>query len=211
MTTLTARNLSLDDVHRLLGLQPLYNGSFTPLLTLKPLTESQQQELTQIQNEYRNYWGASKVSEGQVRLLSLGPLLRLAGYNRPPIRLDVEEEIERFYIEDEDTYITGRFDIVAVRKDQPTANPFPLWILVIESKESKADVSSGLPQLLTYAFRSLEHQPSVWGLVTNGDLYRFVYLVQNKSPTYQFMPILSLMEDDRAVQILQVLQGIREL
>jgi hypothetical protein len=122
--------------------------------------------LTQNQNEYRNYWAASKVSEGQVRLLSLAPLLRLAGYNRPPIRLDVEEEIERFYIEDEDTYITGRFDIVAVRKDQPTANPVPLWILVIESKESKADVSSGLPQLLTYAFRSLEHQPSVWGLVT---------------------------------------------
>ena len=88
-------------------------------------------------------------------------------------------------IEDEDTYITGRFDLVAVRKDQPTANPVPLWILVIESKESKADVSSGLPQLLTYAFRSLEHQPSVWGLVTNGDLYRFVYLVHNEPPTYQ--------------------------
>lgn len=211
MTFLKARSLSLDDVHRLLGLQPLYNGSFTPLLTLEALTERERQELREIQNEFRSYWSASKVSEGQVRLLSLAPLLRLAGYNRPPIRLDIEEEIDRIYLEDGETYVSGRFDIVAVHKEQPAANPVPLWILVVESKESKADVSTGLPQLLAYAFKSLERQAFVWGLVTNGGLYQFIYLCQNPPPTYQFMPILSFLEDDRAVQILQVLKAIRQL
>jgi hypothetical protein len=56
MTTLKARNLSLRDVHRLLGIQPLYNGSFTPLLTLEPITETEQQELDRIQDEFRNYF-----------------------------------------------------------------------------------------------------------------------------------------------------------
>ncbi|MGK7876487.1 MAG: hypothetical protein AB4426_25290 [Xenococcaceae cyanobacterium] len=96
---LKARNLSLRDVHRLLGIQPLYDGSFTLLLTLEPLTVTEQQELDCIQDDFRSYWSESKISEGQVRLVSVAPLLRLAGFNRSPIRLDVEEDIARFYIE----------------------------------------------------------------------------------------------------------------
>ncbi|HEY9728814.1 MAG TPA: hypothetical protein V6D50_20380 [Chroococcales cyanobacterium] len=45
MTTLNASNLTLDDVHRLFGFQGQYNGSFTPLLSLEPITEVEQQEL----------------------------------------------------------------------------------------------------------------------------------------------------------------------
>jgi hypothetical protein len=45
MTTLNTSNLSLDDVHRLFGFQGQYNGSFTPLLSLEPITEVEQQEL----------------------------------------------------------------------------------------------------------------------------------------------------------------------
>ncbi|NEO10617.1 MAG: restriction endonuclease subunit R, partial [Moorea sp. SIO3I8] len=44
MTTLQARKLSLKDVHHLLGIKPLYNGLFAPLLTLEPLTETEQEE-----------------------------------------------------------------------------------------------------------------------------------------------------------------------
>lgn len=211
MATLKARNLTLKDVHRLLGIQPLYNGSFAPLLTLEPITETEQQELDRIQNEFRTYWVEGKVSEGQVRLVAIAPLLRLAGFNRPPIKLKVEEDIDRIYIEDEDTYITGRFDIVAVNKEQPTGDSIPLWILVVESKNSEASESSGLAQLLTYAFNSLEHQESVWGLTTNGQLYQFVHIRQGTPPTYQFMPILNFFESDRALQLLQILKAICKL
>lgn len=209
MTTLNARHLSLNDIHRLLGIQPLYNGSFTPILNLEPLTEDEQQELEQIQDEFRNYWSEGKVLEGQVRLISVAPLLRLAGFNRPPIKLRVEEDIARIYIEDEDTYITGRFDIIGVNKS--TANPTPLWILVIESKNTEADVSTGLPQLLAYAFTSLEQQESVWGLVTNGDIYRFFHIRRGDPPTYQFMPILSFLEREPTQTLLQVLKAISQL
>jgi hypothetical protein len=72
----------------------------------------------------------------------------------------------------------------------------PFWVLVIESKNSSIDLSAGLPQLLTYAFKSLAYQESVWGLVTNGLRYQFVYLRQATPPTYQLMPDLNLLETE---------------
>jgi len=208
MTTIQARKLSIQDVERLLGFQPRYNGSFTPLLTLEPLTDSEQQELDRIQNEFIAYWREGKVTEGQVRVIAVAPLLRLAGFNRPPIKLKIEEDIARLYIDDEDTYITGRFDIVAAHKQKYTASNTPLWILVVESKNSAAAESTGLSQLLTYAFQSLESQASVWGLTTNGRTYQFVYIQQGNPPTYQFMPILDFFAGDRTRQLLQVLKAI---
>jgi hypothetical protein len=87
----------------------------------------------------------------------------------------------------------------------------PFWVLVIESKNSSIDLSAGLPQLLTYAFKSLAYQESVWGLVTNGLRYQFVYLRQATPPTYQLMPDLNLFETERAIQLLQVLKAICKL
>lgn len=211
MTTLKARNLSLGDVRKLLGFQPIYNGSFASQLVLEPLATNEQQELAQIQTEFRNYLDEGKVLEGQVRLIAIAPLLRLAGYNRPPIRLHTEEEIARIYIEDEDTMISGRFDIVAVNKEQTRENNVFLWILVVESKNSSADSSAGLPQLLTYAVNSLKYQESVWGLSTNGYLYQFFYIRRGQPHTYEYMPVLSLMESDRSVEILQVLKSIVQM
>lgn len=48
----------------------------------------------------------------------------------------------------------------------------PFSILVIESKNTTVDAMEGLPQLLTYAYKSLELQTSVWVLTTNGIRYQ---------------------------------------
>lgn len=73
MTTLNAKNLTLDDVYRLLQFEKLPNGSFAPLLSLEPLTEFEQQELTQIRDDFDYYLRASKVSEGLVKALTTFP------------------------------------------------------------------------------------------------------------------------------------------
>ncbi len=211
MVTLNTRNLSRGDVHRLLNFQPIYNGSFTPLLVLQPLTETAQQALLQIQHEFRNYWAEGKVSEGQIRFLAVAPLLRLAGFNQPPIHLVIKEEIARLYIEDEDTFITGRLDILAVNQERRTTSRTNLWILVVESKNSDASESVGIAQLLTYAFSSLETQETVWGLVTNGSTYQVFYISRGEPNTYQIMPLLNFLEDDRANQLFQVLTAIGQL
>ena len=135
--------------------------------------------------------------------------MRLAGFYQFPIRLTMEESIADIAIRDEDKIITGRMDILAVSNAQAERADGRFWILVIEAKNSEADVFAGLPQLLTYAFKSLEQQLSTWGLVTNGLRYLFVYLKQGTPPTYQLvLPELNLLEPERTIQLLKVLKAI---
>ncbi|MGB6296037.1 MAG: restriction endonuclease subunit R, partial [Rivularia sp. (in: cyanobacteria)] len=54
-------------------------------------------------------------------------------------------------------------------------------------------------------------QKSVWGLVSNGQYYQFVYIQRGNPTTYYLMPLLNLMESNRAVELLQVLKAICQL
>jgi hypothetical protein len=175
-TTLSASNLFLDDVHRLLHLEEKSNCSFTTLLTLEALTETEQQDVLQTRKDFRHYFSAGKVYEGLVKFIAIAPLRRLAGFYQYPIEIKLEENIADIDIEDENTKITGRMDILAVNKAMPTTSSISFWILVIETKNTLAEAFAGLPQLLTYTYKSLENQQSVWGLTTNGLRYQFVYL-----------------------------------
>jgi hypothetical protein len=211
MTTLNASNLTLDDVHRLCGFQRLYNGSFTPLLSLEPITELEQQEITRIWHDFEPYVTADKMSEGVVKAMTTFPLMRAAGFYSPPIRLSLEEGIAAINIVNENTRITGRFDILAVNFEQLTTANTSFWVLVIETKEGLANVWAGLPQLLTYAYKSLEFQSSVWGMATNGLNYQFLYIESENHPSYQLMPLLNLYELESSIRLLQVLKAICKL
>lgn len=205
--TQESSTLTLDDVHRLLKLSMRSPGVFTDFLTLEPLSEQEQQDLLRISKDFERYLFAGKVSEGLVKFLTLAPLMRLAGFYETPIRLSVEDSIA-ISVEDEDIKITGRMDILAVNTELGSTTL--LWILVIETKNSAVDVFLGLPQLLTYAFKSLEQQASVWGLVKNGLRYQFVQL-RRGTPTYQLMLELNLIDRDRSIQLLQVFKTICQL
>ena len=205
MVTLQAKNLTLNEVHQLLNLQPsLQRARFLDFLNLPDLTEWEMTEMEQIRIDFQAYWQAGKVLEGQVQLLVLAPLLQLAGYYRSPIQLSLEQAIAEIVLDDEDTKVTGRLDLLAARRDAVT----PLWVLVVESKNSQVDALNGLPQLLTYASQSLTSQESVWGLVTNGFSYYFVRLISGETLSYQLLPELNLLDSDRALVLLQVLKGI---
>ncbi|MFW9260556.1 restriction endonuclease subunit R [Nostoc sp. CALU 546] len=207
--TVEASSLSLNDVHRFLKLEKLSNASFTDFLTLEPLSEFEQQDLLRIRNDFDRYLSAGKISEGLVKFLTIAPLMRLSGFYDVPIRLTMEDSIA-IAVEDEDRKITGRMDILAINNPQSNIAP-PFWVLVIETKNSSVNVIEGLPQLLTYAFKSLQQQPSVWGLVTNGQLYQFVYLRHDNQSTYELMPLLNLSESPDAIELLQVFQAICKL
>ncbi|WP_193194765.1 restriction endonuclease subunit R [Nostoc sp. MG11] len=204
-----ASSLSLNDVHRFLKLEKLSNASFTDFLSLEPLSEFEQQDLLRIRSDFERYLSAGKISEGLVKFLTIAPLMRLAGFYDVPIRLTMEDSIA-IAVEDEDKKITGRMDILAISSPQTNTAP-PFWVLVIETKNSAINVIEGLPQLLTYAFKSLEQQTSVWGLVTNGQLYQFVYLRRDQQLTYQVMTLLNLNESEGATKLLQVLKAICQL
>ncbi|MBN3925273.1 restriction endonuclease subunit R [Nostoc sp. NMS4] len=208
MTILNARNLSLEEVQRLFGFQRQYNDSFSNYLSLEPLTEVEQQELKQIQHDFDRYLTIGKVSKGLVKFLAVAPLLRLAGFYRYPIEIILEENIADIEVEDEDIKIKGRFDILAISKAKHTKPQGYFWVLLIESKNSQIDISTGLPQLLTYSYKNLDNQKSVWGLTTNGRSYQFVYIEQGNPPIYYLLPELNLMERERSIHLLQVLKAI---
>lgn len=207
-TTIDASNLTLENVWALLNYEEQYNNSFTPLLNLEFLTEFEQQELEEIRDLFRSYYAGGNISEGQIRFLFLAPLLRLAGFYTPRIKILLEEKIADILVEDEDTLIKGRMDILALNKQIKRTEITPFWILVIETKNSTVDPMEGLPQLLTYAYKSLENQPFVWGLTTNGLGYQFVYIERGNPLVYQLLPDLSLIRPDSSIVLLQVLKAI---
>ncbi|WP_448598057.1 restriction endonuclease subunit R [Thermoleptolyngbya sp.] len=207
MTIFQAKQLSIAEVHERFGFQRIYAPSFESFLALEPVTPGEQEELRQIRNDFDAYLMEGKVSEGMVKALTVFPLLRVAGYYRPPIKLRLEENIALIQTEDEEIQIVGRLDLLAVHKN----NPKPLlWVLIVEAKNSDIDARAGLPQLLTYAYQSLERQDSVWGLTTNGLSYQFVQIQNGEAPSYQLLPILNLMEFEPPTEIVQVLKAIRQ-
>lgn len=214
MPTLRASNLTLNEVSHLLNFEEqIEDVSFSNLLYLESLTEVEKQELIQIRNDFRPYL-KGKASEGQVKALTIFPLLRLAGFYRHPIKINIEEGIDNIIIEDEEDenkIIRGRLDILAINNATPIPNNGVFWILIIEAKESAVEVRQGLPQLLTYAYKSLENQSSVWGLATNGLQYLFVNIKQGNPPTYQLMPLLDLMYPESSIQLLQILKALCKL
>jgi hypothetical protein len=210
MVTLKAREIKLEEVRELLGFELIRHGNFEDWLTLQPLEIGEAEGLERIASELFDYLENGRISEGQMQLVAIAPLLRLAGYNRSPIEYRVEENIGSIYIEDRDTYIRGRFDLVVVNRQIPADGKNLLWILVVESKNMGASEYVGIAQMLTYAYTSLSHQEAVWGLVTNGANYQFFYIRRGENPTYQRMMNLNLLDVEPAVKLLQVLKAIRE-
>jgi hypothetical protein len=212
MITLPAKNLTLQETFDLFDFQVEYDGRFEPLLNLDPITELEQQELLQTRSDFQNHLLLSRASEGQVKLVVVGPLLRLAGFYQYPLKMQVEEGINRIEIRDElgdrDITVTGRFDLLAINQAHQAQENIPFWVLVVESKESSVSPTVGLPQLLAYAYGSLQYQKAVWGLMTNGEYYQFVQVRATQPPSYQYMPILNLMDLQSATVLLQVLKAI---
>ena len=207
---LEASQVSLNDVRHLLKLERQTGGAFTDFFSLEPLTEFEQQELLQISNDFWRYLEVGKVSEELVKFLSLSPLMRLTGFFKVPVVLTMEDSIP-IEVEDGDTLIKGRLDILAVNQPDAELAAAQFWILVVEAKNSAIDPWAGLPQLLTYAYKSLQQQSSVWGLTTNGRNYQFVYLRRGNPCTYQILPDLSLTDRERSLLLAQVLKAICKL
>jgi|GEM_PF-5906560 len=145
MTVLKAKTLTLLEVHRLLNFQRQPTGAFTPHLDLEALSEYEQLELRQIREDFEDYFFEGKILEGQVKLLAIGPLLKLAGFYHSPIRpvrelewkppsgglplqfpdesirITLEQDIANVLMEDGNRQIAGRYDILSC----PSTKPYP--------------------------------------------------------------------------------------
>lgn len=95
MPVLNASSLNLDQIYQYLKFQELSYGSFQSFLNLEPLSNLELAKLNQIRDDFKQYLNDGKVLEGMVMALASLPLLRLAGFYRSPIKMRMEQEIDR--------------------------------------------------------------------------------------------------------------------
>jgi len=97
------------------------------------------------------------MSEEAVKMVVLSPLLDLAGFYQPPLRLKDFIEISA---EDEGAIVKGSIDVLVIQKR--------FWVLVIEAKSTKFDVLIALPQALAYMLNDPNPNQPNFGLLVNG-------------------------------------------
>lgn len=198
-----ARNITLPDLRRFgLRLNPA-DSFFTHWLdTAPPLTESEQQGLDRLARNYTYLSQEEPPLEEVVKLVVVSPLLDLAGFYQPPFLIKTELGTTIEITDDPDTPIQGKLDILIVQE--------ALWILVIESKPARLDVTVGIPQALTYMLSAPTQQSTLYGLVTNGREALFLKCDRQPTPPqYSRSLTYRLLESTQERE--QILQGLKQI
>ena len=167
---------------------------------LPVLTPAEQQQLDHIQSRFLIHRKRASLPEGAVDKLMISPLLDLAGLYEPQFTIRTEASVE-IVLEDRGEVLMGRMDTLILRDR--------LWVLVVEAKNSTFSLSIALPQILTYMLSAPQLDQPLFGLITNGEDFRFVKLQQNDDRAIvDLSDILSVMPASRSrlAQVVQVMK-----
>ncbi len=202
--TTQARDISLYELEEKFCLELITKADFFIewVENLPPLTDIDKLSLERVKSNYLNLTKRRPMSEEAVKMIVLSPLLDLAGFYQPPFDIETEKSIE-ISAEDESVIVKGNIDVLIIQKR--------LWVLVIESKSTKFDVITALPQALAYMLNAPNVEQSTFGLLLNGREFVFVKLVQQEKPKYTRSYALSIEKDNELQQVLSVLKGLSEL
>ncbi|MEH1897533.1 MAG: hypothetical protein V7K94_19950 [Nostoc sp.] len=142
------------------------------------------------------------MSEEAVKMVVLSPLLDLVGFYQSPFEIETEKSTDISAV-DESIMVKGNIDVLVIQKR--------LWVLAIESKSTKFDVLSALPQALAYMLDIPNIERPTFGLLVNGREFVFVKLVQQEKPKYARSYPLSIERDAEFQQVLSALKRIGQL
>ena len=140
-----ASSLTLSTLRQNFGLRLDTSDRFFDewLNNASPLTEVELQGLDRLTRNYTYLSQEEPPLEEIVKLVVISPLLDLAGFYQFPflVKAEVSTNIE---VADEVNAmaVQGRIDILVIQDS--------FWILVIESKPARLDVTAGIPQALAY-------------------------------------------------------------
>jgi predicted type IV restriction endonuclease len=202
--TIPARDISLYELEEKFGLQLPTNADFFPewVNDLPSLTDEENSSLERVKRNYLNLTQRRPMSEEAVKMVVLSPLLDLAGFYQPPFEIETEKSTDISAV-DESIIVKGNIDVLVIQKR--------LWVMVIESKSTKFDVITALPQALAYMLDTPNVEQPTFGLLLNGREFVFVKLVQQEKPKYARSYALSIERDTEFKQVLSVLKYISRL
>jgi len=200
-----ARTLTLTDLRHRFGVQLNSSDRFFAqwLDQSPPVSETEAVALERIRQNYEYLSQEEPPLEAVVKLVVVSPLLDLAGFYQPPFRVKAEVGTTLEVTDDPDAVpIIGKIDVLVVQE--------ALWVLVIESKPARLDVTAGIPQALTYLLSAPSSQHSLYGMVTNGREVLFLKLERSSQPPqYSRSNTYRLLESVQERQ--QVLQGLKQI
>lgn len=170
---------------------------------LPPLTEGDRATLAHLQQRFFEHRNRGSLPEGTVDKLIVSPLLDLAGLYDARFTLRTEALVE-IVLEHRDELLQGRIDTLILQEQ--------LWVLVVEAKNTTLSLSVAIPQALTYMMAGSSGDRPLFGLVTNGDEFRFIKLLKSPTtrPQFDLSDVLSLLPPHRSKlqQVLQILKQI---
>jgi hypothetical protein len=170
---------------------------------LPELSDAECRELDDLREVYLYQSDGYVLTESTVNLLLLSPLVQLAGLVRPPYRIRAEVSVE-ITAEEEQRVYRGRIDTVVLRER--------FWILLVESKQTRFNFQAAVPQALVYMLGAPEPQRTIYGLVTNGDGFRFIKMVRSPEREYNLTEDFSVFATrNELYDVLRILKRIGAL
>lgn len=183
--TIQAQDITLPQLSERFGLERTEDEQFFREWQddLPELSDFEKQVLDEVKGDFLHL-SQYPMLEPIVKMVVLSPLLRLAGFYRPPFYLAAEQEV-RISSEDEGTIVRGRIDVLIC---QPQ-----FWIVVIEAKRAEYSLKVGIPQALAYMLAHPNPEKPAFGFVTNGTESIFIKLTKQNTSQYGFSNEFSLL------------------
>jgi hypothetical protein len=200
-----AQNVTLNYLEERFKLQQANNEEFFDewFDNLPTNVDLEKQDLDRIKLHFLRLVKRPPLLEDAVKLFVISPLLRLAGFYDEPFFIESEESI-RIQIADKNELIRGRIDILVIQQQ--------LWLLVIESKQASLSLLEAIPQTLAYMLANPNPGKPVFGLVTNGEDFQFIKLVQQDNPIYDLSDKFTLSRrGNELYQVLAILKNLGSL
>lgn len=169
---------------------------------LPELTVAEQQALDSIRADY-SYLSRYNNLEPIVKMVMIGPMLKLAGFYSPPFRVKAEHKVE-LVTEDEGTIVRGTLDLLVLHDR--------FWTMLIEAKRVQYSLDAGIPQALFYMLGEPDPGQPVFGLVTNGPDFQFLKLARQDRPKYAESDRFYITNrNDELYRVLQILKRLGQL
>lgn len=199
--TLQANRITLVQLAEEFGL--VANTAGTAFLewqgSIPELTAREIETLEEIKQEYLHL-ARYDLLEPVVKLVVLSPLLKLAGFYRPPFYIAAEKSID-LVSQDGELTMRGQIDILVF---QPK-----FWVILIEAKRSYYSLRAAIPQTLAYMMG--QAQPVSFGFVTNGSEFQFLKLTSADGWQYSLSHTFSLDRDDDLQQVTRTLRHLGQI
>jgi hypothetical protein len=198
-----ATDIDLAQLKNTFGLERSYDPQFFLEWQegLPELNDLEKQALDEVKAEYLHL-STYEILEPVVKMVVLSPLLKLAGFYRPPFYMVSEKVVELCSLDGE-TIISGRIDILIFKPE--------FWIVAIEAKRARYSVMAGIPQLLAYMLASSNASRPVYGLVATGQEFSFLKLTIGKQPRYTQSHLFSIDRQDDLYTVARILKHLAQL